>query len=333
VTVQERAPAEWSSLLAASEGADFFHGELWSRVVGRHLPVWRPVWLVARQGERLLGGMAAVRRRRAAWTQVESHYEGTSGGPLVRSDLDSQLQDRVFVVLLAACARLGRPLPTAAGCTLAAARAQRFGDLARQSGWLLLPQPAAVLPLAGGQDHVEMHVLKKNRRNERNRSLKRGCTASITTDPGVLDDYYPIYLDMARHWRIVPTPLGLLRDLLCEGAGSAFLSCVHHAGQVIGGHLCVHYGDRVTAWNGATRPEHNDKFPSTLLIWNDIVEACRRGAAWLDLGGSAGIASLVNFKTLLGAQQEPRLRLLKSPLPLRFLNHCRASLRSRRAQR
>ena len=94
--------------------------------------------------------------------------------------------------------------------------------------------------------------------------------------------------------------------LLLRGRGGAFLSWVRCEGRVIGGHFNLHAGATVTAWVGATLPEHNDKFPATLLIWTDIEEACRRGAARLDLGGSGGVAGVARFKELLGAQEETR---------------------------
>jgi hypothetical protein len=332
ISVTDRIPVEWPVLLADSDSADFFHTGLWSRAVAGNLPAWRSVWLLAHQGGQLVGGLSAVSRRRALVVQVESHFEGTTGGPLVRRGLDGANQERIGAALLAALARLGHPWPTLAGCTLPAGLAGRFGDWARAAGWSVSPVEAALLPLAGGIEHVEMHVFKKNRRNERNRSLKHGCLADVTTDMDVLSEYYPVYYDLARHWSVTPTPLGLLRDLLCEGQGSVFLSVVRYAGEVIGGHLCVQHRDRVTAWNGATRPQHNDKFPATLLIWTDLQEACRRGATWLDLGGSGGIATLANFKKLLGAQTETRLRLTRAPRLLTWLAGWRARRHRRRGR-
>jgi CelD/BcsL family acetyltransferase involved in cellulose biosynthesis len=307
------APADWSAFLRNARGAGFFHGAAWTEAVCRHVPGLRPVWLTARTTDgRLLGGLVAVRRSRGALVQFDSSYDGTSGGPLVSAELPETAGRDLVLRLLRRYAQLARRPTATAAFNFGAEQERDCGELIRAAGWRPEPITAALLPLSGGIDHVEMNVFKKNRRNERNRSLKRGCSADVTTDPQLLAEYYPIYEAAARHWRITPTPFGLLRDLLVDTGGAAFLSYVRYEGRVIGGHVNFHWGDRVTAWNGATRPEHNDKFPATLLIWTDIVESCRRQASWLDLGASGGIPSLESFKKLLGARQETRVRYVRS---------------------
>lgn len=315
VTVQEAAPAGWDDFLPRAVGTSFFHCELWTRAVCHQESDIQSVWVVARRSGRLLGGLVAVRRRLGWGERIDSHHDGTTGGPAIRGDLAEEEQDTVFAALLARYARLRGVGTLVLSLSLSADSAERFGPLAHRAGWRAQPVPAAILPLDGGLAHVERYVFKKNRRNERNRSLKHGCVSGVTTDAGILAEYYPVYRESARRWGITPTPPGLLRELLTAGEGRVFLSYVRHEGQVIGGHLNLHWGDRVTAWNGATLPEHNDKFPATLLIWTDIEEACRREALQLDLGGSGGISSLANFKKLLGAQEEIRQQFeLTSPL-------------------
>jgi hypothetical protein len=292
-----------------------------------------PLWLVARQAGELVGGLVGVRQRQGWGERLASHYEGTCSGPLVRSDLELATKERVCTALLAHFARLRGWRTWTASFNLTAAAEELWGGIARRAGWQPRPNPAAFIPLQEGLDHVERYVFKKNRRNERNRSLKRGCEPGVTTDPEILAQYYPVYVDAARHWGISPTPLSLLRELLVRGEGHAFLTYVRYRGTVIGGHVSFHWGDRVTAWNGATLPEHNDKFPATLLIWTDIEEACRRGAAVLDLGASGGIPSLANFKKLLGASEEIRFQYEKAQPLYRWLRCGRDVWRSRGRQR
>jgi len=71
--------------------------------------------------------------------------------------------------------------------------------------------------------------------------------------------------------------------------------------------LCLHLGARVFAWNGVTDPAFaRTHFPATLCFWGDLVEACRRGAQWLDFGASGGVNSLAGFKKYFGAELMPR---------------------------
>lgn len=301
-------PAEWEGLLAGAPGATFFHTRLWTETLARCVPGAAPRWWTARRGGACLGGLVAVRRRRGPWSFLESHYAGTAGGPLVAGDLPPAAQDAVAAALLAAFARAGRrPGSLAASVAFATAAGARWGETAARAGLRPRLVPALVLPLAGGLAAVEYGVLPKNRRNERNRALRRGCTHGVTGDPAVCAEYYPIYLAAASRWGERPVPLALLQGLLRDGGGAVFLSWVRREGRLIGAHLCFHHGDEVVAWNGTTDPAHHDVFPATVLVWTDVVEACARGAARLDLGGSAGVGGVARFKELLGAAPESRL--------------------------
>jgi CelD/BcsL family acetyltransferase involved in cellulose biosynthesis len=303
VTVESAPPAGWAALLADDPGATFFHTPLWSDALHRHAGGVTPLWFVARAGGRCVGGLSAVARRRGPLRLLQSHFDGTAGGPLIAPDLPETERDAVAAALLEGWARAARrPDVAAAALILSPDADARWGGRLACLGWRRRDLPFAVIPLVGGPEAVEYDVLPRTRRKERNRALRRGCTAGVTTDPGVLAEYYPIYLAAARRWRVAPTPEALLRDLLARGAGAAFLSWVRRDGRFIGGHVCFRHGAEVVAWNGATLPEHAEVFPATLLIWTDVVEACRGGAQRLDLGSSGGLAGVARFKELLGAR-------------------------------
>lgn len=306
VRAEADPPADWDDFLGDCPDANIFYTTLWTRAVCHNIPGTRAVWLTVRFENRLVGGMVAVLCRRGPLLKFVSHYDGTSGGPLIVSDLTPDRQDRLFGSLVAAFASLHQNRVWVRTFSLPAVLEQRYGSILQDTSWRRQEIQAAIMPLAGGLEHVEMHVLKKNRRNERNRSLKRGCSYGVTNAPDILREYYPIYRAAAERWGITPTPLGLLRDMLTAEGDHTFLTYAQFEDSVIGGHLNFHWGDRVIAWNGATRPEHDDKFPATLLIWADLEEACRRQASWLDLGGHGGKSSLANFKRLLGAEGEIR---------------------------
>ena len=306
VRAEADPPADWDAFLGGCPEANIFHSTLWTQAVCRNIPGTEAIWLTVRLENRLVGGLVAVRCRRGPFVRIVSHYDGTSGGPVVVSDLAPDQQNGIFDSLVAAYAGLRQSRVWVRTFSLSAAAEQRYGSILQNTNWCRQAIQAAIMPLAGGLEHVEKHVLKKNRRNERNRSLKRGCSYGVTTASDILVAYYPIYRAAAERWGITPTPLGLLRDMLAADGDHTFLTYVLFEDCVIGGHLNFHWGDRVIAWNGATLPEHENKFPATLLVWADLEEACRRQAAWLDLGGSGGKSSLANFKKLLGAEGEIR---------------------------
>jgi hypothetical protein len=238
----------------------------------------------------------------------DSNFEGTSGGPLIAPELEAVEMDRVFLMLVDGLARLRCGPMGSCSLVLGPRQEKRFGPLmARRRGWTRQDTLTAAIPLQGGLDEVEKNRLVNNKRNERNRGMRRGVEFLCTTDSDLLEQYHRIYEQAARHWGVPPHPLGLLKALLADPRSGTFFTCARLEGKVIGGHFNLHHGDRVLVWNGVTDPAYaREYFPATVCFWGDLVESCRRGAAWLDMGGSAGVDSLSGFKKYFGADLQLR---------------------------
>jgi hypothetical protein len=328
VGVAVAAPADWPTLLDAAAAADYSHTSHWHDSFCAHRPGARQLWFTVRDQDQLVAGLGAVLSpavRRLAGVvplhRLDSSVDGTSGGPLVHPDLSSATQDELFIALTDAfLARRPGGLATAA-LALNPLSEKRFGSLlVGRAGWVRHDSPTAMISLAGGLETVQSQRLVMNKRNERNRGLKRGAEVFATTDAALLDAYYPIYTRACAHWGHTPTPVGLLTDLLADPHDRVFLTCVRVEDQVIGGHLCLHLGQRVFAWNGVTDPAFaRSHFPATLCFWGDLVEACRRGARWLDCGASGGVHSLTGFKKYFGAELQPRGYYVNDAASLRLL--------------
>jgi hypothetical protein len=173
--------------------------------------------------------------------------------------------------------------------------------------WKRRSVPGAVIDLEGGIETFEMTRMKKNKRNERNRGFKRGVEAFVTNELRWLRDYYPLYQAASATWGVTPVPLGFLEGLLSLGPERAFFTCVLQGQEVVGGHLNLVHHQRALAWNGVTDPKlARTHFPATIAVWQDAVEACKRGLRYLDLGASGGIVSLEGFKSHFGAELEER---------------------------
>jgi len=299
-------PAGWADL-ADTAAEDYFGTLPFVLALLAHHPDARPLWLTARAAGRLVGGLVAIGRMRRGLRRWHSLPDGTSGGPLVDPAIAATPRGEIVAGLAATLrSRLGGR-DVVATLSLPAGAESRDGDRLRAAGWEHLPIPASVVPVSGGIDHVEYEILPKNRRNERNRGLRRGAVIGTSRDPDDIAEFYPIYRAAAAGWGVEAAPLGLLQQLVVEGEGRAFLCTVHYEGRLVGAHLNLHHGRRVTAWVGATLPEHNRMiFPATLLIWQGLVECDARGAEFFDLGGSAGRTKLAEFKRLLGAEIEER---------------------------
>lgn len=332
-------PSDWQQLLAADPCADYFHTTHWTSCVCEHYPDLSVFWLSARLEGRLVGVLAGVHRSKPV-ERWESNIEGTSGGPVLDSSLGRSDCRVVFEKLMDAYVDLRGKGQGTTCVTINHPQEEIFGPWLRESsiGWQYNETPASVIPLDGGLDFVALHLMTSNKRNERNRGLRRGASIEITNDPELLAAYYPIYEQASERWKITPTPLPFLQALLADnsttasGFSSTFFTCIMLEEKVIGGHLNLQLGDRVIAWNGVTDPEFaRTHFPATLAVWGDIEESCRRGAGLLDLGGSGGVVSLEGFKKYFGASDETRGHYVLDSMGMKILRGGRKLLHGLRS--
>jgi predicted N-acyltransferase len=171
---------------------------------------------------------------------------------------------------------------------------------------------SAVVDCRQGLDHIERDLWTNNRRNERNRGLKRGCTLHSEPTAEALAAWYPLYEAKAHQWAQAPVPQAFLADLLAEHPDRACFDHVRLDGQVVAGHVCFISRRRLVAWQGAVRPDlARTHFLTTLLYWRNLMTACERGLEAVDFGGNVGRDSLWDFKRRCGAVAEPRTQLLR----------------------
>jgi len=314
--VSDQAPADWSDLVDADSLAEYSHTRHWIEAVSGNMPGSRPIWLMIRRDGRPVAGLSAVRGltrhgfggvtlKRSC---VESSFEGTSGGPVLADDLEPDDQQFLFSALVDRLASLRRGWLGSCSMVLSPRRETQFrAAMEGKPGWTRRETLTALISLEGGEEAVSRDRLGPNKRNERNRGLRRGLKVEVTKDPDLLGKYYRIYTKAARHWGARPAPLSLLADLVNDPNDEVFFTCVRLGDKVVGGHVNLHHGPKVLVWNGVTDPAYAKKyFPATTCIWGDLVEACRRGADWLDLGGSGSMNSLSGFKKFFGAEMHTR---------------------------
>jgi CelD/BcsL family acetyltransferase involved in cellulose biosynthesis len=158
--------------------------------------------------------------------------------------------------------------------------------------------------------------------------LKRGCTLQAERDPQALAAWYPLYRQQAAAWAQAPLPLALLQALVVEPGDHGLFNTVRLDGEIIAGHVCFRSRGRLVAWQGAARPDlQRSHFPTTLVYWQGIREACARGLEAVDFGGSVGRDSLWDFKRRCGAEAESRWQLLARSTMGRLLDGVRARRR------
>lgn len=285
--------AAWTSLLASDPRAHLFQRPAWIRRYARHHRS-RPLWLQAHDAAgKLLAGMPVLEVRRRGFKALASGAGGTYGGPVAAlADADAEQ------AVLTAFERAGGPRVLRRELVWAHADPPR-------GNWPGLSEiEAARIDLTAGFHHFWMESLPKNRRNECNRSERRGLVAQTSRDPTDLEAFAPLYAAAARRWGITPQPTPLLAEIV-EQEPEAVLFVARRGCEVLGAHLCFVVGGELFAWLGTTA-RGSDVFPSTLLIKAEAQFVALRGLRALNLGSSLELQGVADFKRLLGATSTRR---------------------------
>jgi CelD/BcsL family acetyltransferase involved in cellulose biosynthesis len=302
---------EWEALLAADPRATLFQHPSWNLRYTRHHPRTQARWLEARDGGAMLhGGLPYVRAHRLGLGALVSGVGGTYAGPVAREPGGAAERALLRFFLQWGGPRVvrrelvwGRPEPPA-------------GDLAA-----LREIETAVFEARGGFESFWRGTFPKNRRNECNRSERRGLHVRASRDEDDLRRFLPIYQDQARRWGIQAEPAEYLLEILREEAATLFFAAVLD-GDVVGGHLCFHLADELLAWTGTTR-RIEGVFPSSLLIKEEMRYTCDQGLGSLNLGSSLGLSGVASYKRLLGATSSRRWLLFREAWPARLARRLR----------
>ncbi len=286
--------AEWDELLASDDHSMLFHRPAWLTRFARHYQRKQARWLELRGPDgQLLAGIPFVVTRRLGLRAIASGVAGTYGGPVCREGaLEAGRQ------ILRHYLRVGGKR-----CIL---REMMWGletpPLGAEDEFV--PIETAILDLSEGAEGFWSKSLTHNRRNECNRSAKRGLVIRETRDIEVMRAFYPLYEQRCREWGRAPHPLNFLTEVL-EEEESSLLIAGEYEGRVVGLHICFVLGTEFFAWLG-TSERLREVFPATMMVKAGVEAAVARGCKRVNLGSSLGLRGVSDFKKLVGAESSRR---------------------------
>jgi len=311
IRLHTTVPENWNDLLARCPQAEFSATSNWCDSVAAHYPGTSALYLTAEFEGQSVGGLPALVRPHRGLVRLESSLEGTVAGPQIPVDIPDSLQADTFAALCGALVDRVGGRTIVAAVTLAPTGLAALDATVPDTRWQRLDYHTAVVDCQDGIEHIEHDLWTNNRRNERNRGLKRGCTLQAEYDRAAVAEWYPLYAAKSGEWAQAPVPLALLQDLLETHPDRCVLNTVRLEGSLIAGHFCFRSRGRLVAWQGAARADlQRSHFPTTLVYWQDLSFACEQGLAAVDFGGCVGRDSLWDFKRRCGARPEPRCQLL-----------------------
>ncbi len=313
VMASEGLPGAWAGLLAACPDHSAGQDGRWLELAARHYRGAGLRVLLAEHDGAVVGGLAAVARRRHGLDRLESSVDGLPGGPLLAAGLPDAVRWSAFAALCGAYADLAGGRTALVIQTLDRPPALALADQLADRRWAASDFTASVVDCREGLEHVERRLWTNNRRNERNRGLKRGCVLATERDPAVVREWYPLYVASAASWAQAPLPAGLVTSLLREAPDRFLMTTCRRDGRLLGGHLCVRTAGQLLAWqSGVEAAALREVFVATLLYWQDAVTACAEGLEAVDYGGSVGRDTLADFKRRCGGRPQPRRVLVAS---------------------
>ncbi len=293
-TRDEVDAGEWAELLASDPRSLLFQAPGWLKRFVRHHPRKRARWLELRDEDgKLLSGMPFALSSRLGLRAIASGIAGTYGGPVSR-----QGEQEAERAILRHYLKLG-----GRRCIL---REILWGHETPPAGaeQELLPIETAIIDLSDGFEGFWRHSLTHNRRNECNRSERRGLSTRESRELDLLRAFYPLYQRRSEEWGRVPHSLSFLEEIVEEEKSSLLISC-EYEGRVVGMHICFDLGAEFLAWLG-TSERLREVFPATMMVKAGVQAAAARGCKRMNLGSSLGLRGVSEFKKLVGAESSRR---------------------------
>jgi Acetyltransferase (GNAT) domain len=293
---EEVDDSEWNDLIEQSPGATVFHRPGFARSIALHAGLWRAQWLEVRADETLVGGLPFLVHSKWGVEDWVSGWGGSYGGPVIRPGWENAGDELARGFRATRRSRRRRS-------EIVWAHAELPGG--SWEGWRELR--TSILDIGSFEefDDFLMKSFPKNRRNECNRSVKRGLRVECDSRGAHLSELWSIYRDQCVRWASVPVPQGVLRELLEEYEEAKLFVALSDEDGVVGGHVCVQMGRELFAWLGTTR-RMEKVYPSSLLIREEARWVHGQGLSRLNLGSSMGIGGVQNYKELLGARETSR---------------------------
>lgn len=298
--------ARWDELVVHSPLASPFLTTWWLRATGR-----RPWFVLVRDGDRLLGGLALERR---PVTRRVDRFTVLGGGRLCPDHLDL-VAERGHEAAVVAGVRAWFRAPGHRVVDLAGLREDALLIDALAPARVSHLDVAPYEPLAPGG--VDGYYARRSKtftqriRKRQRRSTARGVTyrrASAEEAPQVLTALRDLHAARPERRSLLPYVPAIGRAVRAGLArGEVWLHVAEKDGRIGGVLICFTTGDRLRCYQLARSLEEDFKDAGTLLYAAAVEEACARGLVELDL-----LRGAEPYKASIAGRERRLLRLRAS---------------------
>ena len=185
-----------------------------------------------------------------------------------------------------------------------------------------------IVDLDGGFDRVWKGYQKRNRYTIR-KAIAAGAAVSVVSGPKAANTLHSLYARQARRWRSHKPYKYRLIEGCATYEGRPFTQMWQGLldGKVHSS-LLAFYNDReVFPWLMGSTPECRRLGVNNYLVSEVIRDACNRGLARVNLGGSLGDPGIEHFKRALGGAKTPTYHYIWDSRVMAFARRARNALR------
>lgn len=298
--VSKTAPDGWNDLVVSDREATFFHRAEWADLLCEAGVGSEPLYLSARDGERLVAGIPAVFARRGPVRVISSMPLGTYGGIVLAPDAPTEAAE----ALLAAYADVARRPDVAA--------AHLMDESGRVSepppGFSVHQEQAHRIDLVAGYETV-WSGFRPSARNKVRKAEKAGVSVKRAVSESDFLTYHDMLVECSERWGVdcLFGP-GFFSALSRQSRDMVQMWLAEHEGEIIGGDLNFVLHGRIMNWGNVSRHSARALAPNNLLHAAAMDEGAARGLFLYDLGSSAGIEGVDAFKSAFGTTLVPLAR-------------------------
>lgn len=320
--------SRWARLLSRCPHKSPFHHEGWARVLATSDTSFDAFWLVTTDSEgEYLGGIPLIQQLSFPLRRFLSLPYGTYGGLVVAGD------DRtVKMELLRELAKVLRAhRSNSLFCALPPDCEPWSEEMRSTVGRCrVLETSTHVLELQGDFDRVWKGYQKRNRQVIK-KAMAARTEVTVVFGPKAANTLHDLYVNQAKGWRAHKPYKYRLIEGCATYEGRAFTQMWQALidGEVQSS-LLAFYDDReVFPWLMGSRPESRRYGVNNYLVSEIIRDACTRGLARVNLGGSMGDPGIEHFKRALGAVPTPAYHYIWDSPVMSMARRVRNALRRR----
>jgi hypothetical protein len=286
----------WSSIVGSSENAYFFHTPEWAEILQQTFGHTIATRIYEVDGIEVLIPM--VEKRTAlfrAYASMPHGYGAVFGG----GDLSPEALSRIFRSMVGGRS-VGFTLHLPPGASIPVSidpLIRRCRNAWTSAHLLSLDRPCEDL-------HAGVH-------REIRRQARTGERRSVVVEhPDGIEgyrSYYSLYEQRSKEWgyRAPEYPWTLFEHLCRCGAPHVRLRIAEQEGTPVGGLITLEYGGSVFCWGLAVPMAYRHFYPTHLMFFDLIEDACERGFSCINFGASGPLSGVRTFKERFGAREMP----------------------------